>query len=179
VSAAALGGTRGLQVQITNTADRYLLDLRPSAELRYRARFRWSPNAVQMAAGSAHDLFSGYSGSGSRIFRIQLQYAAGGYQLRAGVLPNSGAETFTAWVPVSGAAHTLELSWQAASSSGARDGTLSLWIDGASAQTKSGLANGTRRLEEVRLGLTNVSAGISGSEYFDDFISTRGDLIVP
>jgi hypothetical protein len=80
---------------------------------------------------------------------------------------------------VSGAAHTLELSWQAAASASTRDGALNMWVDGALAQSKSGVANNTHRLEEVRLGVTNVSAGISGTEYFDDFNSTRGDQIAP
>lgn len=92
---------------------------------------------------------------------------------------NSGKTQATSWYTISNTGHPIEMSWQAASSSKGNDGSFSLWIDGALKETRSGITNGTYRLEEIRLGPQGLASGISGTEYFDAFASTRLNYIGP
>jgi hypothetical protein len=93
--AAALAGSLGLQVTITNTTARYLTDNLPSAELRYRARFYFDSNSIAMTNGNAHYVFYGYSGASIVVLRLELRCAtaacpgAGSYQLRAALINDS------------------------------------------------------------------------------------------
>jgi hypothetical protein len=54
-----------------------------------------------------------------------------------------------------------------------------LWIDGAAKETVASLRNGTARIETARLGPQSLQTGISGTEYFDGFSSTRTSYIGP
>ena len=100
--------------------------------------------------------------------------------MRGQVRTNSGSYTSTSWFTISNARHVIEVAWQAASTSTSTDGSLSLWLDGALEQTRSGIANGTYRLEEVRLGPSSgLTSNVSGTEYYDAFVSTRTSYIGP
>ena len=95
--------------------------------------------------------------------------------MRGLILANNGSSQTTNWYTISNASHPIEIAWQALSS-----GSLSLWIDGALKQTRSGVANGNYRLEEVRLGPSNgITSGTTGTEYYDAFVSTRSTTIGP
>jgi hypothetical protein len=177
---AALVGTRGLQALINSTQSLYVSDVSPAAESVYHARFYFSPNGITMNNGKSHDIFVGRSSSGAAIFRLQFQRTSGVYQVRGIVRTNSGAEQTTNWYTISNASHAIEVAWQAASTTSGSNGSLSLWIDGTLKQTRSNVANGSYRLEEVRLGaVSGVTSGISGTEYFDAFASTRSTYIGP
>jgi hypothetical protein len=45
-------------------------------------------------------------------------------------------------------------------------------IDGLPAVSLTKLANGTVRIDEVRLGAQGIATGITGTEYFDTYTST-------
>jgi hypothetical protein len=168
-----------MQALINSTTAIYVTDLSPAAEATYHARFYFSPNGVTMTNGKAHYLLVGRSASGVEIFRVQFRRSAGSYQVRGLVRTNSGSYPSTNWYTISNASHAIEIAWLAATTSGGANGSLSLWIDGALKQTRSGVANGAYRLEEVRLGAMSVTSGISGTEYWDAFASTRTTLIGP
>ncbi len=165
---------------INSTQSLYVSDAAPAAESVYHARFYLSPNSISMNNGKSHDIFVGRNSSGTSIFRLQFQRASGAYQVRGVVRTNSGTEQTTSWYTISNASHAIEIAWQAASTTSGSNGSLSLWIDGALKQTRSSVANGTYRLEEARLGVVSgVASGISGTEYFDAFVSTRNTYIGP
>jgi hypothetical protein len=169
-----------MQALINSTQALYVSDASPVAESIYHARFYFSPNGITMNNGKSHDIFVGRSLSGAAVFRLQFQRASGAYQVRGAVRTNSGTEQTTSWYTISNASHAIEVAWQAASTTSGSTGSLSLWIDGTLKQTRSSVANGTYRLEEARLGVVGgVTSGISGTEYFDAFVSTRNTYIGP
>ncbi len=176
---AALHGTQGLQAQIVNNTGMYVRDDTPNAETRYRARFAFDPNSISIGYSGMHDIFVGRSGT-IDVFRVQVTRLYGSYQLRTQARFDSATYTTTAWLPVSDAAHLIEIDWQAATSSGANNGYLTLWIDGAQQSTLQSLDNDTRRVDEARLGPSNgIDTYTRGTEYFDDFESRRSTYIGP
>ncbi len=178
-SSAALAGAYGLQAQINNTTPLYTVDQSPAAEASYHARFYFSPHGVTIGSRKVHDLLTGLDAQGKTIFRLQIQSVSGNYQVRAQILTSGNKQAFTNWYSFNNSSHSFEVSWQAASTSTGTNGTVNLWLDGALKQTLTGLANGSYRLEETRLGPQNVSSGISGTEFFDAFVSTRTSIIGP
>ena len=179
-TSAALVSTYGMQALINSTTPIYVSDNSPVNEASYHARFYFSPNSVTMNNGNNHDIFVGRSASGTVIFRVEFRRSAGNYQVRALARDNGGANHNTSWYTISNASHAIEIEWKAATTSSSTDGSLSLWLDGTFKQTRGGIANGSYRLEDVRLGVTgNVSSGSSGTEYFDAFVSTRTTYIGP
>ena len=84
-AAAAMIGGSGLQVVINDNIAIYLTDDSPSGEKRYRARFYFDPNAIEMAALDRHNILLGYSTLSQPAMLIELRYVANtGYQLRTG-----------------------------------------------------------------------------------------------
>ena len=97
---------------------------------------------------------------------------------------DAGAYSNTPFVTISDASHRIEIDWQSATSAGANNGSLRLWIDGTSeatpTQTLSGIDNDTLRIEQVQLGPQGViDAGTVGTYYFDAFVSRRTTFIGP
>jgi subtilisin family serine protease len=178
-SQAALVGTQGMQALLNSTRPIYVLDTSPAAEATYHARFYFAPNSISMPKNKTHDVFTGRNSTGNAIFKLQLQVTSGKYQLRGVSLLGNGKTTTTSWYTISNSAHAVEITWQAASTTKGSDGLFSLWVDGLLMQTRSGIANGGYRLEEVLLGPHNIPAGTSGSEYFDAFSSSKTTTIGP
>ncbi|MBI5304501.1 MAG: S8 family serine peptidase [Chloroflexi bacterium] len=177
---AALVGAFGMQAVISNTTAIYVTDNSPANESAYHARFYFSPNGVTIPNGGNHDLFVGRTTTGTVIFRIQLRNSSGNYQVRALAINNTSSNYATSWYTISNASHAIEIAWQAATTANGTNGAISLWMDGTLKQTRSGIPNGNRRLDQVRLGATSgLSSGISGAEYFDAFVSTRTTYIGP
>ena len=176
---AALVGGYGMQAVISSTKPIFVMDTSPAAAATYHARFYFSPDGITLPKNRPQDIFIGSTSSGLVIFRLQLQYASGSYQLRGIVLNGNGRTLSTSWFTLSNSTHALEMAWQAATSAGGNDGLLGLWLDGALLQNRNGVANGGHRLEDVQLGPQSVPSGTSGVEYFDAFISTHSAYIGP
>jgi subtilisin family serine protease len=176
---ASLGGMYGLQATITSLAPAYVQDNTPAGESSYHARFWFSPNGVTLPNRQPHDIFRGLDVANRTVFRLQLRYSSGSYQLRLATRLDAGGEAYTAWYPISGAAQAVEIAWQAASSSSASDGSVTLWVGGVQYELRGSLANSVYRLESVQLGPQGLSTGVSGVEYFDQFVSTRLSYIGP
>jgi outer membrane biosynthesis protein TonB len=177
---AALIGQRGMQAAINATSPIYVTDRWPNAETSYHARFYVSPNSAALVSNKNYDILVARSVSGTTVMRLQLRRSGGTYQVRGLIRTGSGTEQTTSWYPISNAAHAIEVAWQASSTSSASDGSLSLWIDGALKQTRSGVATGTGRIDEVRLGPSaGIASGSSGALLFDAFASSRTALIGP
>jgi len=109
------------------------------------------------------------------IFRVQYRRTSGGlYQIRGAVL-RSGGTTYTGWYTITNAAHAIEIVWQSASTA-----SFGLYIDGSLKQTLSGLNTNAYRLDSVRLGPSaGLASGMSGTEYYDAFVSSRNSYIGP
>ncbi|HJS20323.1 MAG TPA: hypothetical protein VJ785_16360 [Anaerolineales bacterium] len=179
--AAALAGSFGMQVQINGTTALYVNDASPNAEPRYRVRFYFDPNSVTLASGDYLYILNGYTAtvSGS-ILRIELKSSSGVYQVRARAMDNGGTWKNTAYLTLSDASHLLEVEWAAASAAAALDGALTFWVDGVQQGRVTGIANGTQRMDSVRLGLPYMSlTSTTGTLYFDAFESRRLTYIGP
>lgn len=83
-------------------------------------------------------------------------------------------------VPISDAPHAIEADWKASFSPTTLNGSVSLWIDGLSKGSQTGIDNDTKRVDEVRLGAVNgLDAGTSGTIYLDKFEARRFTYIGP
>ena len=167
-----------MQGVIDDTDVIFVQDDNPNAEPRYRARFYFDPNALTMAKGNAHLLLRGYSGTSTVALRVEFAFNSGAYQVRAALLNDGSTWTNTSYVTISDAAHAIELDWRAATSAGANNGGLTMWIDGVQQADLTGIDNDTRRTDRLRLGATaDLDSGTSGTYYFDAFESRRQTYI--
>lgn len=173
-AAALAGSTRGMQAVITGNTPSYVVDNTPTNEASYHARFYFNPNGTTTGT-SQHEIFVGRNSGGTTIFRVQYRRtSAGVYQIRARVL-RSGGTTSTSWYTITNASHAIEIAWQSGSSA-----PFSLYIDGVLKQTLSGLNTNSYKLDSVRLGPSNgLNSSMSGTEYYDEFVSTRNTYIGP
>jgi hypothetical protein len=179
-TAAALVGARGMQAVVDNNTAIYVTDDTPNAEARYRARFYFDPNSILMSNGNEHIIFYGYNGTTTAVVRIDLRRSSSQYQLRAGLMSDSGSWSMGAWTTITDARHWLELDWRASTASGANNGALTFWIDGTQITNLTGINNDTHRIDRARLGaVAGIDSGTRGTYYFDDFVSRRTTLIGP
>jgi hypothetical protein len=179
-TAAALVGGQGLQALINDNNALYVVDDRPAAEARYRARFYFDPNTITMAGGNTHIIFSGRNAAGTTVLRIEFRRSGGAYQLRGLILNDATNLTNTGWFTISDAPHPVEIDWRASGAPGANNGGLTFWIDGAQKANVTGIDNDTRRVDNVRFGpWSGIDGGTRGTEYFDAFESRRQTYIGP
>jgi hypothetical protein len=177
---AALQGSQGMQALIDDTIPIYVTDDKPVAEPRYRARFYFDPNSISMASGDAHFIFMGYIGTSTAVLRLEFQQLSGLFKLRARLINDAGTWLNTAWFTISDGPHPVEIDWRAATSAGANNGGLTLWIDGVQQAAISNVDNDTRKIDRVRLGaLAGIDTGTLGMYYFDAFESRRQSYIGP
>lgn len=179
-TAAALVGTKGMQIVINDTVTLFVTDNRPNAEPRYRARFYFDPNSIGMASGNAHFIFNWLMGTSTAVGRVEFRYFSGAYQIRGRLIDDGTTWLNTSWFTISDAPHFIELDWRAATGAGTNNGGLTLWIDGVQKANLTGVDNDTRRIDRVRLGaVAGIDAGTSGTYYFDAFESRRQTYIGP
>ena len=177
---AALIGSRGLQAVLDDNNTIYTTDDSPNAEPRYRARFYFDPNTITMASNDAHHIFKGFMGTSTEVLRVEFRNSSGSYQLRAALLNDSTTWVNTNWFTISDESHFAELDWRAATSTGANNGSLTLWIDGIQQADLTGIDNDSRRIDRARLGvLAGIDTGTRGTYYFDAFESRRQTYIGP
>jgi len=177
-AAAAIEGNYGLQATVAGQTDFYVQDESPAGDAGYRSRFYFDPDSVTIPNEEHVDLFSAQDATLGTAFYVRLRAVDGEYQIAAIAVDDNQQETETDWYTLTNSPHAVELAWQAASSSGAGNGSLALWIDGEEAEQLSGIDNDTLRINEVRLGVMSPSStAISGSIYFDAFRSNRKGAI--
>jgi hypothetical protein len=169
-----------MQMLINDGTNLYTVDEAPNAEPRYRVRFYFDPNSLSMANGDTFNLLRAFMGTSKSILQVAFRYSSGSYQLRGAVLNDSSSFVTTNWVTISDAPHAIELDWHAATSAGANDGSLTLWIDGVEQGILTGLDNDTWRIDQVRLGaLSSIPTGTRGTCFFDAFESRRETYVGP
>ena len=170
-------GIFGMQVTLNGNTPGYVTYTDPSTESSYHARFYFNPNGT--VTPSFHDIFVGRNAGGTTIFRIQYQRTSTGVtQVRFAAL-NPVGQSFSQWWPITNGPHALELSWQSATAA-----QVSLAVDGVVKQTFT-LNSSANLLKSVLLGPSSsppaagLATGTSGTEYFDEFVSTRTTTIGP
>ena len=152
----------------------------PNAEPRYRARFYFDPNSIPMVSGNAHFMFYGYNGTSKAVVRVEFRNSSGNYQLRAGILNDASNWTNSAWFTITDAPHPVEFDWKAATSAGANNGYMTLWIDGTQKANLTNVDNDTWRIDRARLGaVAGIDTGTRGTYYLDAFESRRETYIGP
>ena len=179
-TAAAIGGAFGLQAVLDDNRSIFVVGDAPSAETAYRARFYFDPNGISMASGNTHVLLLARDSAAAAAFRVEFRSFQGDYQLRAVAPLDSTPAYATPWLPVSDAAHLLEVSWWSATGEQVWDGGLLFSIDGEPLAGDNGLDNDTHRVDSIRLGaVSGIDGGTRGTYFFDSFYSTRGLPIGP
>ncbi|MEO7841593.1 MAG: hypothetical protein ABIU06_19810, partial [Anaerolineales bacterium] len=178
-AAAALVGGLGLQAIVNDANSLYVADDRPNSETRYRARFHFDPNSMVMGNGESFNILNGFVGTNTAVMRVEFAISSNIYVIRGSVLNDSGAWVSTNWFPISDAPHSIEVDWRA-KTSGANNGGLTLWIDGAQQFDLTAVDNDTRRIDRVRLGaVAGIDTGTSGTFFMDAFESRRITYIGP
>ncbi len=179
-TSAALRGGMGLQAVVNDNNSLFVTDEAPNAEPRYRARFHFDPASIQMKDGNAFVLLNGFKGSSTAVLQVEFRRSSGAYQLRGRMLNNGSSWANTAWLPITDAAHSIELDWRAASAAGVKDGGLTLWIDGAQQADLTGVDNSSWRIDRIRMGaVAALDSGTRGTIYLDAFESRRLSYIGP
>ncbi len=170
---SALVGTQGMQVAITGNTPGYVTDNTPANEATYNARFYFNPNGTSTNASGIADIFQALNTGGTTpIIRVQYQRLGTTYQVRA-VVSRNGGNSSTSWYPITNASHAIEIGWRSGAST-----SFSLYIDGTLKQTLTGLNTSAYKVDVARLGaISGLASGMSGTMYFDGFISTKGTYI--
>lgn len=172
-------GDYGLEVVLDDSNPAYVQDDTPVDEPRYRVRFYVRLTSTAMAATDEFDLFTAFASDDTPVFRLTVYFDGTDHILRFTAREDGGGDTsFTSGVVLVDGWRAVEVDWQAASSSGANDGILDLWIDGASQTGLSSLDNDTRSVDYVRWGAVDaIDVGTSGSFDLDEFESVRTNYI--
>jgi hypothetical protein len=145
----------------------------PDAERRYRARFYFDPNSIEMRE-KKHALFQGYNEAAVPVVEVEFN---GWYELRAALADDLGRWSTTDWFPITDSPHVIEIDWQSATSADINNGSLTFWIDNLEVASLTGINNDTQQIDFVRLGALDVAHGIRGSYYLDAFESHRQTYI--
>jgi hypothetical protein len=175
-SGAALEGSYGMQVVVNDANNVYLGDFSPALEPRYRARFYFDPNTIDLPNGNTFEIFVGYNVS--RSFQVTLKRYGGEYRLIVSAWTDGEVKVPSSEYSIGDHLHAIEIDYRVATSDGANDGYLTLWIDGVLAADLTGVDDDTRQVDYVRLGVTYPThPETSGTVYFDGFISDRSEYI--
>ena len=177
------GTARGLQGVVNDTAALYVQDDTPQDERRYRARFYLDPNGFDPGEGLNHRrsrVFIAFSeGPMRRVAAVVLRRLGGAYSVMARARLDDNAQADTSFVPITDDSHVIEIDLRRASGPDALDGSLELWVDGASSGQLTGLANSLGDVDLVRLGALSMKTGAAGTLFWDEFESRRGSAIGP
>lgn len=178
-AAAAQVGKLGMAAIIDDKRTIYVTENSPVLEARYRARFYLHPNGLTQSS-TPLTIFSGYMGTSTQLFKVEMRYVPGTFQMRIS-MRNDGTTWFpSAWAAISNASHFVEIYWLAAAASGANNGEMTLWIDGIQSARLSGIDSDKRRVDLVRLGILSAPDSLTrGTLYFDAFESRRTTPIGP
>jgi len=189
-NAARFSQSCGAQVTI-NAGDAtasYVQDSSPAAEATYRVRFYVNLRSLQMQNGERFDVFAAYNGadptppatSGNPVVRLEIDQVSGVKNLVAFARTDSGSELQSSSFALANGWRSIEINWAKATSAGANNGQLELWIDGTKQTGLASLDNDTLTINYDRWGaVAGLDAGTSGTFRLDDFASQRTGYIGP
>ncbi|MFZ6028922.1 MAG: PA14 domain-containing protein, partial [Chloroflexota bacterium] len=172
---AALSGDYGLQADVYNNERIMAVSYSPDNETHYRARFYFDPNSIIMMGGEWVTLLEGLSTKA--LFKLKLYRASGGYELALEIVNNIGNWVSTASVPFSDAPHIVEIEWQAATEAAPYSGRIDLWVDESLHVQRTGLGTAGQSIDQVWLGVLEITSNTRGTCYFDSFESRYSTYI--
>jgi hypothetical protein len=175
---AALHGSYGLNVLVDNNTVLYVRDDTPSAEKRYRCRFYFDPNGLSMANNDNFNLVEGLTGT-TEIYALKFIYlTATGFRLNA-ICSKDSSYVQANYDGMTDAPHCIEIDWKAATSAGANDGFMTVWLDGTQIMNLTGVDNDTRQIDSLALGgYSGIDTGTRGTFYLDDFASNNDGTLI-
>jgi hypothetical protein len=174
VSAGAkLHGSYGMQIDVSSTAAKYVVDATPNSERRYRCRFYFNRGTASIQDYEQVTILKAMS-SANLTYYVQYRYQSGVYSIQLNVMNDAQAPTGTSFYTITDAVHYIEIDCLISSTAGANDGTATLYIDGSSKQTLTGIDNDQNVVTDVRWGCTGGdNSPETGTIYFDDFASNN------
>lgn len=162
-------GNNGLAVSVNSSSTgtaAYVINTLAAGQSNYRARFYINPNNVTLN-GSTPTIFTAMSSTTTAV-SVQLQKSGTSYQVRAVVARSNTATNTTGWYTINGAT-PVEIAWTKGTNA-----SFTLYTGGTLRQTLTGLNTSTYSVNSARLGLSaGAVSGMSGSIFFDGFVSTR------
>ncbi len=177
-STAALHGSYGLSVYINDTGAKYVQDNTPTNTSIYRFRFYINPNGLVMANNDLFTLMkvTGNPSASQNLWINFLYTTVAGYKIQVYAKKDDTTSLVTSNYVLSNTLHYIEINWKAATSAGANDGFMSLYIDDPNTpvETLSNIDNDTLNIQKFYFGaVAGLDAGTSGTFYLDDFASNN------
>lgn len=179
VGAALAGTDYGLAVTIDDTDAVYGVYTLGTANISgvVRARFYIDPNSLTMANLDQFLIarFNVTEG-GNAFLLINIVMSASVYYIRLQVIDDAPSGTYMSLHSITDEPHYIEV--KHIRSSGADDGSVQLWIDGANKQTISDIDNDTcaATFQQIQFGaVSGVDAGTSGTFYLDELVVRDDD----
>lgn len=170
-------GSYGLQAVIDDTAQLNVSSDSPNAEKHYSTRFYFDPNSINLPNNHEVYIFAGNDDT-RWAFCLMVRRFDQEYRLTSCVQDDANVWITGRPVYITDAWQAIEMEWQASSAVGANDGFLKLWVNDVLVDTINNIDNDTQSIDYASLGaLSNAPSGISGSIYFDGFISQTGGHI--
>ena len=107
-------GFYGMEALIDDTNSIYAKDSTPANETRYRARFYFNPNSLDMASGDNFTIIGAYNASQIQL-GLQIRDNAGTYQTRFLVTKDDSSWDVSSWYNLTDGWNAIEIDWMAAS----------------------------------------------------------------
>jgi phosphatidylserine/phosphatidylglycerophosphate/cardiolipin synthase-like enzyme len=173
---SAAVGTYGMQALLDDSAEILVYDHTPNNETHYSARFYFDPNNVQ----SPNDGFylMALSSNAGWVGCVYLEQQGNDYySLNLCGKNDAGNWLETESVLIADEWQAIELEWKAATSSGANNGYIKLYIGDELATSIENIDNDTHSITTTSLGVLDTPTGASGIVYFDEFESRTGSYI--
>ena len=151
-AAAALAGTAGgMASLIDDTTGIYgVKTITTSTTGKLRVRFYLDPNTLIMANTDEFYILRLFNSAYAVTCEVLLSYTtAAGYQIRATIINDVPATSTTNVYAITDASHYIEIYLQRAATDSSNDGSVQLWIDGISKETKGGIDNYHRDRKSV------------------------------
>jgi hypothetical protein len=171
---AALAGTNyGLQLVIDDTTAIYgYKSFANNTSGVCRSRFYINPNTLTATGATEIMLWRLYNSLNENIAYCRIYYVSGTQAYIYATIVGDTAQSSTNIYAITNAEHRIEINLIRATDADDSDGSLQLWIDGTSKETKSGIDNYDRFFDVARtyLGAITVSPNISGTFYLDELI---------
>ena len=170
--------TCGMAVSIVSSAAAYVVDPLPNAETHFRTRFYFNPYTVRMGTNITNTIYGAYNTFGQAAAVVQIRYTGSSIQVRSGLLSDANTWSYTLWVTISRAWHSVELDWRASTTTVANNGGLTFWVDGVQKASLTGINNDQHKIDKAAIGaVTGLNSTMYGTYFFEDYESRRQSYI--
>jgi hypothetical protein len=169
--AAAISGTYGLSVSITDTSNRRAILNGPSSETQWVAECEIDPSNLTMATNDVFIFMLGANSDGAGtpfLSYCQLIWNGSNFQVQAVTRDDGGSFNSGTAYTITAEAHTVRIIHIHATGPGNNDGETYLYVDGSLVDSITGLDTDANTLGSVAWGAAGaVDSGTSGTLYLD------------